>query len=881
MTQTTTLTPPARKTLPWLLIERFTAYKQVAGAVIALVLFIAALFICWKLVKETNIAQMRQAVHDVPWSALLLALLAAAGSYTMLIGYEWSASHYAGVQLRPGILVTGGFCAAAVGNAVGLSMLSGGAVRCRLYFSQGLNATDVARMSIFASLSLGCALPLLAAIAALCNVQAAALALHLSAAWVTGIAWGVFALYLIIAMVLYQHRLRSSPPDDTPGTGKSRWFQYVQFGRWPIRIPSLRLASWQLVITLFDVIFAATILYLLLPSAPPFITFVLVYLLALAAGVLSHVPGGLGVFEAVILAAFAGQLGAAQLAAALLLYRAVYVLLPLGLASIILLLNEGRNYLPLQSVMRSAASVAAPIISVLVFAAGIILLFSGATPEIDSRLQILSFIMPDQLINASHLAASLVGVLCLVLARGLRRRLSAAWMLTLLLLIAASVLSILKGLDWEEAFVMLVIAALLYAFRSSFYRKSRLTEVPFSALFATACFCVVAVSLWLTFFVYQEIPYHNKLWWQFELDSEAPRALRAALASFLLLGCIALTWLLRPALPIARQARNEQLDEAYRIVQAGTQPEGGLVMSGDKAILFNETRTAFLMYARHRRSMIALFDPIGSALERADLIWEFRDLCDQHRVRPVFYQVSAANLPYYMDAGLTAIKLGEEAIVDLTRFDLQSKTNRDLRYTWSRGQRDGLSLAFYAPGTAPMAQLQEISDQWLQNKHVREKGFSLGHFAPDYLRHFTIATVEYQGQIVAFANLLQTTNGASASLDLMRVADHAPNLTMEFLMVGLILHFQQHQLQRFSLGMVPLSGLHLRRGAPVTQRLGAMIFRRGEQFYNFQGLRRFKNKFSPHWEPRYMAVPAGLDPWMALVDTATLISGGWSGLVKR
>jgi phosphatidylglycerol lysyltransferase len=81
--------------------------------------------------------------------------------------------------------------------------------------------------------------------------------------------------------------------------------------------------------------------------------------------------------------------------------------------------------------------------------------------------------------------------------------------------------------------------------------------------------------------------------------------------------------------------------------------------------------------------------------------------------------------------------------------------------------------------------------------------------------------------------------------------------------------------------MVPLAGLQPRRGAPLTQRLGALVFRRGEQFYNFQGLRRFKDKFQPDWEPRYLAVPAGLDPLVALADTAALIAGGLTGLVKR
>ena len=87
--------------------------------------------------------------------------------------------------------------------------------------------------------------------------------------------------------------------------------------------------------------------------------------------------------------------------------------------------------------------------------------------------------------------------------------------------------------------------------------------------------------------------------------------------------------------------------------------------------------------------------------------------------------------------------------------------------------------------------------------------------------------------------------------------------------------------QRFRVGWVPRAGLQLRRGAPLTQRLGSLVFRRGEQFYNFQGLRRFKDKFQPEWEPRYMAVPPGIDPLVALADTAALIAGGFTGLIKR
>ncbi|NWA01584.1 bifunctional lysylphosphatidylglycerol flippase/synthetase MprF [Pseudomonas gingeri] len=871
--ETVTATQPiAAARLRWL--DLLSKYRQSVGLAVTLLLFAIALIACRHLLIELDLDALHDSILSVPKPALGGAIAATAIGFIILLGYEWSASRYADVHLPAKTLALGGFTAFAIGNAIGLSLLSGGSVRYRLYARNGLGAAEVARMTLFASLSLGCALPPLAALATLSNLPAASEALHLPAYLLGAIAVAILALFALLAVGIYRRRLPEQPiPNNL----------LVKVGRRTLRLPSARLTLLQLVITALDVAAAATVLYLLLPEAPPFGAFLLVYLLALAAGVLSHVPGGVGVFEAILLAAFANQLGAAPLAAALLLYRLIYVLLPLLLACLTLLSTEAQRLIASRQSMRVASGLAAPILAVLVFLSGVALLFSGATPEIDTRLEGIDFLVPDRLIDASHFGASLVGVLCLLLAQGLRRRLSAAWMLTMILLLVGALLSLLKGFDWEEASMLTATACLLGVFRRSFYRPSRLTELPFSPLYLVASLCVLGASVWLLLFAYQDVPYSHELWWQFALDGDAPRGLRSLLGAAVLLVVVSLTWLLRTERPVIHQPNAEELQRAHKILMASDQPDGGLALTGDKAFLFHPTDTAFLMYARRGRSLVALYDPIGPARQRAELIWQFRDLCDTHHARPVFYQVRAENLPYYMDIGLTAIKLGEEARVDLHRFDLESKGKemKDLRYTWNRGSRDGLSLEIYEPGQAPLDELKVISDAWLTGKNVREKGFSLGRFSPEYINHFRVAIIHFEGRPVAFANLLETHSHELASLDLMRSHPDAPKLTMEFLMVGLIQHYKNHGYARFSLGMVPLSGLQPRRGAPLTQRLGSMVFQRGEQLYNFQGLRRFKDKFQPDWEPRYMAVPAGLDPLVALADTAALIAGGLTGLVKR
>ena len=656
------------------LLDRISKYRQPIGLAVTVLLFTIALIACRHLLSELDLNALHDSILEVPKPALLGALAATVAGFIILLGYEWSASRYAGVDLAPRTLALGGFTAFAIGNAIGLSMLSGGSVRYRLYARHGLGAAEVARMTLFASLSLGCALPPLAALATLSDLPAASIALGLSETLLGAVAAVVLLLFAVLAIGIYRRRLPDQPyPDNL----------LVKAGRRTLRLPGPRLTFLQLIITALDVAAAATVLYLLLPEAPPFGAFLLVYLLALAAGVLSHVPGGVGVFEAILLAAFSDTLGAAPLAAALLLYRLIYVVLPLLLACLFLLINEGQRVFQTRQTLRAASGLAAPILAVLVFLSGVVLLFSGVTPEIDTRLEHIGFLIPHRLVDASHFGASLIGVLCLLLAQGLRRRLSAAWILTTILLLVGALLSLLKGFDWEEASLMVLTASLLGVFRRSFYRPSRLTELPFSPLYLVASLCVLGASIWLLLFAYQDVPYSHQLGWQFTLDADAPRGLRSLLGAAVLLVVVSLTWLLRTARPVIHLPTPEELERASKILMASAQPDGGLALTGDKALLFHPDDEAFLMYARRGRSLVALYDPIGPGQQRAEMIWQFRDLCDIHHARPVFYQVRAENLPYYMDIGLTAIKLGEEARVDLKRFDLEAKGKemKDLRYT--------------------------------------------------------------------------------------------------------------------------------------------------------------------------------------------------------
>jgi phosphatidylglycerol lysyltransferase len=115
----------------------------------------------------------------------------------------------------------------------------------------------------------------------------------------------------------------------------------------------------------------------------------------------------------------------------------------------------------------------------------------------------------------------------------------------------------------------------------------------------------------------------------------------------------------------------------------------------------------------------------------------------------------------------------------------------------------------------------------------------------------------------------------------MRYRTDAPKGVMEFLFAELMLWGRDQGYQWFSLGMAPLSGFEHHRLAPLWHRLGAFLFRHGEHFYNFQGLRGFKDKLDPEWEPRYLAAAGGLATPLVLTRIAALVSGRAAGVVTR
>ena len=197
--------------------------------------------------------------------------------------------------------------------------------------------------------------------------------------------------------------------------------------------------------------------------------------------------------------------------------------------------------------------------------------------------------------------------------------------------------------------------------------------------------------------------------------------------------------------------------------------------------------------------------------------------------------------------------------------------------------REGCSFRVIDAGAIGprMSELQDVSDEWLEAKGASEKGFSLGYFREDYLRLCPIAVIEHDGRIEAFANLWTSPGLVEVSPDLMRQRIDAPAGTMDALFAHLLLWGREHGYQWFNLGMAPLSGLPPSPVGRTWSRLGHFVYSHGEAFYNFQGLRAYKDKFNPVWEPRYLVYPGGLTLARVLADVVALIAGGYGRIFLR
>lgn len=508
-------------------------------------------------------------------------------------------------------------------------------------------------------------------------------------------------------------------------------------------------------------------------------------------------------------------------------------------------------------------------------AVGIANLLSAVTPSLPERVEWLEQIFPFEVRAGAHLFATLSGFFLLLLATNLLRRKRLAWLLTISLLIVSIISNLLKGWDYEESLLSTVLLGQLLLMGKVFTARSDHPSIlhGIQALIVALLFTLAYGTLgffWLD---------HH-----YSVDFRLSQALRQTLTMFFTVGNVelhsssrfgrffadsiytigavtllyALWMLLRPVLLHTESTPSER-QKAKKIVEKyGRSSLARFALLDDKSYYFSPSGRSVIAYVPEGRNAIALGDPIGAREDRCEAIATFKQFCDRNDWQPAFYQTLAADLELYKSLGFKILKIGEEAIVELQTFTLQGKAGKHLRTVVNKFHKLGYSVHFYAPPITDelLQELRAISNEWLEHIAGAEKKFSLGWFNEEYLKGCEIAVVyNSQANPIAFANIIPEYQLNEITIDLMRHLVKAEPGTMDFLFISMFERFKKLGYESFNLGLVALSGVGETAPSSRLERGIHYLYEHLNQFYNFQGLRAYKNKFNPRWESRYLVYP--------------------------
>ena len=822
------------------------------------------------LTREISLPALRAALAATPARDIAAAVGLTVVSFLALGFYDVMAIRTIGAGTVPSWLAMAtGMAGSALSNMVGFALLTGGAFRARVYAARGLPNETIGNVLALSWLSVWMAVALSAGAVLAVLPEGPATHLGLPLALTRGAGFvllGFVAAVCVVAM---------------------RGARTLHVGRFAVQIPGIGRVAVQLLAGLADIGGAAGALYVLLPDgvvvAPA--TFFVAYVVAIVVGLLSHSPGGLGAFEATLLVSL-GLGGQPDVLAALVLYRLVYHVLPFAVTALVVAAIWARAHQRTVSgrvvaLAENLGPLVPPLAGGAALLSGTVLLFSGSLPAVRPRLAALDSVAPLAVIESSHLVGSALGVVLIVLARGLANREARAWSVTMLTLAGGIAASLLKGLDYEEALLLAVCALVLAAYRTSFYRHGE-GPLRLSPVTAIGAVILIAASVWLGLLAYRHTDLADLPWWRFALFSDAPRFLRGSVVAAVTLLALGIATLL--ARRTVRPQSEPVPETVRRLVAASPESEANIALLGDKAFLVAPDESAFLMYGTTAASMIAKGDPFGERAAGRALAWRFREQADRAGRIPAFYAVGTTYLPTYLDMGLAILKIGEIARCDLTAFSLDGGSRKTLRQAASRAGREHLAFRILpaAGFAAREGELRRVSDAWLDHKQGQEKSFALGRFDPAFLANFDHAVMEGpDGRIAAFANLWYGAGHEELAVDLMRYDPQAPAVAMNALFAELMVWGKAAGFRWFNLGAVPFAGLEAHPLASRWNRLGALLYRRGGEIYDFEGLRAFKEKFDPVWTPNYLACPGGLAAARVLIDVNQLISGGARGLFAR
>ena len=514
---------------------------------------------------------------------------------------------------------------------------------------------------------------------------------------------------------------------------------------------------------------------------------------------------------------------------------------------------------------------------------GLIDLASALTRPFHHRLLELTTVVPGALTRSAAAATAVTGLLLLMLAKGLRRRKHRAWQAATILLLVSVVFHIVKGLDYEEASVAVLLLALLVYYRSDFYAigdpRTRWSAVSaFLGLFVINTFVG-----WLLVVTHQHGLVGSHSTWQmlsevwlgmvgingplrFVHEQFQDIVSDFTLALGVMLAVVTAYLALRTPEPPGLLPPEDEAQLRELLVKQGARDSlGYFALRRDKSVIWSASGKAAIAYRVVSGVMLASGDPIGDPEAWPGAIRRFLEEADRHAWVPAVMGCSEAGGEVWCrESGMDALELGDEAVVEVCDFSLQGRQMRNVRQMVSRVERAGYSTEVRRVGDISeqeRARMRTQTQSWRGTETERGFSMALGRFG-DPADADCVAVMAFKDDTLRALLHFVPWGSDGLSLDLMvrdRTADAGLN---EMLITSALKAAPEMGVARVSLNFAVFRSAMERGGklgAGPVLRLWRSFLVFVSRWFQIESLYRFNAKFSPDWEPRFVCYPTVRD----------------------
>ncbi|MDR2708691.1 MAG: phosphatidylglycerol lysyltransferase domain-containing protein [Elusimicrobiota bacterium] len=823
---------------------------------IGLLIFIGALVLLREQVSSLSFDQIQEALSSISIWRILLAMCLALTYYLLLGGYDIIAYKYIDpkVPMSARDIFFTCFISNALGNNTGYSMLFGGSLRYRLYSIHNIPMLTVTKVLFFSSATIWLGLLTIGAVVfTFTPVSFSEISGHNISSRIVGI---IFLVVLCVYVFASLANIKS----------------FSIFNK-KISFPNIKIVAWQISLATLDWLVASFTLWALMPHADiPYFVLLKVFLISQLLGIISQVPGGMGVFEASIAILLPQAASNPEVIGGLLAYRAIFYFFPLSVALFMLFSYESLHFIKridekTKMIGKAFSSVIVQALSVLTFFAGMLSMFIVA---VDLGLEHAKLV-GQWLFNVSHIILAFAATLLLFISRALQLRIAVSYKITCALLIVVTVLSVVIGKFAICGIYFVLLFVVFLHSKQYFYRTRSMLNLPFSAWWYIATFAIFFLFVWMGSFINKANLFAqlatNGILETFLSADNAGRFMRAAAASGIVFVFVVFDRLIRN--PMGFRPQNLAKKDVLKILNEHARyTYDYMALSPDKKALANKSKTAFIMYENISNLAFALSDPIGPESQKPELIWEFKENAERKSEEIAFIGIDKKYIRFYKDIELDIFPIGKAAKIFLPKFDPKGSFFKSII---SDVEKSGIKYETILP-TSPSQIKEQIWPFFdrinFQDNFVKIKFLSGGYDKNRYLAN-PHSVLKKDGEVFAFSVLEQTQNKNDFSSGLIYF-DKFDYEQFVFMLYKNCLYAKEKGFKWFDLGVTYFKPAGEDQKDIIKH--FAKLFSYAQYFKgDLESLHKIKEKFNPVWLEKFVAIDSNININLFLKSFASLI----------